>query len=466
MVRMTFAEHLEDLRLHLLRALLGLIPGVLLGLLVGGPVVRYMREPARQALYDYHMRQLHEREKEFLEASRSGAPIEVVELQWYVPRDELTKLVQAAVNEALRQRGIAGGGAGSGPKTPGEPATQALPSVADVEDRNTEASQVRGAPSTGQLPSMAPSTGGSETVGLRAPVAERDLADFSSEATSPSGSLGENGQPSLAWYQRLYRRILTWVGLSWDEPDQKLVAAEAAAGLPTLLPQSTVLARELAEGHYVAVRMVTPRVPLEVATSAADLDAAVVSLGPYETFMAFLKASIVAGVVISSPWVFYQLWSFVAAGLYSYERRVVYRYLPLSTGLFVGGALFCFIVVLPVIMKYLLTFNSWLGVQPQIRLSEWMGFATLLPLMFGIAFQLPIVMLALERVGIFTVETYRTKRRYAILLIAFLSMMLTPPDPGSMISMMLPTIALYELGIILCGGLRLSGARRALPSES
>ena len=169
-----------------------------------------------------------------------------------------------------------------------------------------------------------------------------------------------------------------------------------------------------------------------------------------EAFMTYIKVSFVFGLVLASPWVFFQLWLFVAAGLYPHERKYVYIYLPLSVGLFVGGAIFCFYAVFPFVLKFLFGFNELLDVQPQIRLSEWISFAIILPVMFGISFQLPIVMLFLERISVFDLETYRSHRRMAIFVIAVLSMFLTPADPMSMLLMMIPLVLLYELGIWLC----------------
>lgn len=170
-----------------------------------------------------------------------------------------------------------------------------------------------------------------------------------------------------------------------------------------------------------------------------------------EAFLTYLKVALIAGLVLSSPWVFYQIWLFVAAGLYPHERHWVYRFLPMSVGLFLGGALFCFFAVIPIVVQFLLEFNLWLGLTPQIRMSTWISFAVTLPLMFGLSFQLPLVMLFLERISIFEANDYREKRRIAILVIAIISMLLTPADPTSMLMMMLPLLGLYEVGILLCG---------------
>ncbi len=175
-----------------------------------------------------------------------------------------------------------------------------------------------------------------------------------------------------------------------------------------------------------------------------------VTLNVQEAFMTFVKVSIVSGLILSSPWLFYNIWMFVAVGLYPHERKFVYVYGAMSLVLFLVGAVFCFYIVFPFVLDFLLAFNTWLGVQPQIRLSEWVSFAVFLPMMFGVSFQLPLVMVFLNRLNVFSVSVYRENRRIAILVIAALSMLLTPSDPSSMLLMMFPLIFLYEFGIWLC----------------
>jgi sec-independent protein translocase protein TatC len=172
--------------------------------------------------------------------------------------------------------------------------------------------------------------------------------------------------------------------------------------------------------------------------------------GPDEAFMIYMKVSLIVGVIISSPWVLYQLWLFIAAGLYQNERKYVYTYFPMSVGLFLGGAAFCFFLVIPFVLKFLFGFNEWLELRPEMKMSTWITFALLVSLMFGISFQLPLVMLFLDRISLVTTRFYREKRRHAILVIAFISMVLTPSDPVSMMLMMIPLCILYELGILLC----------------
>lgn len=174
------------------------------------------------------------------------------------------------------------------------------------------------------------------------------------------------------------------------------------------------------------------------------------ALNAQEGFMIWLKASLLVGAVLSSPWIFYQLWSFVAAGLYPHERRYVNIYLPFSVGLFIFGAAVAFYGAFPLVLRFLFSFNTSLGIEIDPRISEWLSFALFLPLGFGIAFQLPLVMLFLQRVGIFTVQAYLSYWRVAVLVIFVIAAILTPPDPGSMTLLALPLTMLYFGGILLC----------------
>ncbi|MBQ1455650.1 MAG: twin-arginine translocase subunit TatC [Thermoguttaceae bacterium] len=174
------------------------------------------------------------------------------------------------------------------------------------------------------------------------------------------------------------------------------------------------------------------------------------SLSMPETFVIFLKAAVFLGILIGSPGIFYHFWAFVGAGLYASEKRYVYKYLPFSLTLFFAGAALAFFVIFEMVLSFLLTFNAGMNIDPDPRISEWLKFAMILPLGFGISFQLPLVMFALYRLRIFTIEAYWDKWRISVVIIAFLSMMFTPPDPWSMICMVSALISLYFLGILLC----------------
>jgi sec-independent protein translocase protein TatC len=178
---------------------------------------------------------------------------------------------------------------------------------------------------------------------------------------------------------------------------------------------------------------------------------ALTTLSPQEAFMVYFKVCIVCGIVISSPWVFWQIWSFVAVGLYPHEKRLVNVYLPFSLFLFLGGVFLCEFFVIPKALEALLWFNEWIGLEPDLRLNEWLGFAILMPLVFGASFQTPLVMYVAERLGVLTVEAYKDKRRMAWFLMAIFAALITPSvDVFSMLLLWLPLCGLYELGILLC----------------
>jgi len=181
-----------------------------------------------------------------------------------------------------------------------------------------------------------------------------------------------------------------------------------------------------------------PRVQLKVFNAA-------------ESFMIYFKAALLTGTILASPAIFWELWMFVAAGLYPHERRYIHIFLPFSLGLFLAGVLLAFFVALPAVLGFLLGFNQYTNTDPQQRMEEYFSFVLFLPLAFGIGFQLPLVMLFVNRIGLVSVEAFRKQWRIAILTIFIIAMILTPsPDIGSMSLLALPMTLLYFGGIALC----------------
>jgi sec-independent protein translocase protein TatC len=175
------------------------------------------------------------------------------------------------------------------------------------------------------------------------------------------------------------------------------------------------------------------------------------TLSAQEGFVVYFKVQILCGIVLASPFILYQFWAFVGAGLYPHERRYVYLMFGPSLFLFLAGVLLCQFVVLPGAVKALLAFNEWLGFDPDIRLSEWLGLAIILPLVFGVSFQTPLVMVFLNRIGMFTAADYVSKWRYACIIMAFLAALLTPtPDAVTMLYLFVPMFGLYLGGIAIC----------------
>lgn len=190
--------------------------------------------------------------------------------------------------------------------------------------------------------------------------------------------------------------------------------------------------------------------PLIVYESVANDSKRVIGTGVTQGFMVFVKAGLVLGLIIASPWVFWFVWSFVAAGLYPHEKSYVYIFLPFSLGLFLAGAALAFFVAIRFVLNFLFWFYEVLDIAPYPVINDWMSFILILPLGFGISFQLPLVMLFLERIGIFTVDNYAKQWKIAVLVICILSTILTPADPQSMVLMAVPLVFLYFGGIQLC----------------
>lgn len=187
------------------------------------------------------------------------------------------------------------------------------------------------------------------------------------------------------------------------------------------------------------------------ATQLVGKRPALSTLSVSEALMVYMKVSLVTGFILGSPWIFFQIWSFVAAGLYPHEKKYVHVYLPFSLGLFLVGVLVCEFLVMPKAVEALLWFNQWLGLEPDMRLNEWLGFAIMMPVVFGLSFQTPLVMLFLNRLGIMSVDAYREKRRLIWFLMAVFAAIITPSvDPYGMLFLWVPMCLLFELGIYMC----------------
>ena len=178
-------------------------------------------------------------------------------------------------------------------------------------------------------------------------------------------------------------------------------------------------------------------------------DARLKVLGIPEAFTAYMKIALISGLILTCPWVFYQLWMFVAAGLYSHERRYVRQAVPFSAALFIIGALFFLFVVAPLTLRFFLAFNDIVGVAANWTLERYISFVTVLMLVFGLAFQTPIAIFILVRTGLVALKTLREVRKYVVLVTVIVAAVVTPPDVISQIMLAIPLYALYELGLLL-----------------
>ena len=168
-----------------------------------------------------------------------------------------------------------------------------------------------------------------------------------------------------------------------------------------------------------------------------------------EGFVSYVKIALIAGLIISSPWIFYQLWMFISAGLYPRERRYVHFAVPFCTLLFIAGALFFIRVVAGISISFLVNINEWLGLKSNITFKNYISFVTTLMLVFGFAFQTPVAIFFLNRTGLVSVRALINARKYVILVIVILAAMATPPDVVSQVTLAIPLYLLYELGVLL-----------------
>ena len=167
-----------------------------------------------------------------------------------------------------------------------------------------------------------------------------------------------------------------------------------------------------------------------------------------EMFITYIKTSFIAGILLSSPVIFYQMWMFIAPGLYQNEKRYVVPFVLFSTILFVGGALFGYFIVFPFGFRFFLGYaNDYIQALPSVK--QYFSFSTKLLFAFGIVFELPVVIYFLSRMGIVSVSFLRKNRKYAILLTFIMGAILTPPDVMTQCMMALPLLLLYEVGIIV-----------------
>jgi sec-independent protein translocase protein TatC len=169
-----------------------------------------------------------------------------------------------------------------------------------------------------------------------------------------------------------------------------------------------------------------------------------------EPMMVYIKVAIYGGVFVAAPWILYQLWQFVAPGLYKKEKKVVVPFLLSGTLLFYAGAWFCYRLVMPAAFPAMLAMASDATMAPMLSISEQLGLVTAMLLGFGVVFEVPVIIAFLSMIGVVSVEFLVKYRRHAIVVNTILAAIITPTgDPLNLALMAVPMCLFYEVGIVL-----------------
>ncbi len=167
-----------------------------------------------------------------------------------------------------------------------------------------------------------------------------------------------------------------------------------------------------------------------------------------EAFFTYMKVAFIAGLMLASPFVLYQIWAFVAPGLYRHEKKYVIPFVLAGSFFFALGTVFGYAIALPIGFKFLLGFATGF-IQPLPSMKEYLSFSIKFLFAIGLVFEFPVVLVLLARIGVVDAKTLARQRKYAILLIFVFAAIVTPPDIITQVIVALPMIGLYELSIFL-----------------
>lgn len=182
---------------------------------------------------------------------------------------------------------------------------------------------------------------------------------------------------------------------------------------------------------------------------------------PPELFFTYLKTALITGILLASPYVFYQGWKFIAPGLYQNEKKYIIPFVFASTVLFIGGTVFGYLMIFP------FGFSFFLGIGDEsfralIKVNEYFTFSSKLLLAFGLGFELPVILFFLTKIGVVSIDFLKKNRKYALLLAFIAAAIFTPPDPVTQCMMAVPLVLLYEAGIFFA---RFAGKKKKEEEE-
>ncbi len=440
---MTFGEHIEELRVCLFRALAGVAVGCVIGFFMANSVVRFFQSPLENAMTKYYLDRAMDQLKELYP---EGVPYEVEQMvvrDGLVP-DEILLETSRLVENLRTSYGL-----------PFELPITSYQFVTDDLSSGLERQLASRIVEAGATDAPSPERriwlelDETQQATLRR-IAEGEGAVSAKDRTALTGILNSIADsPNLASSKEFaslegihpstVERLRSETEEAKEEELKSGPGTDRVARLNKML-LAGLFPKELRAPRLNMVSLPTWR-PVKVRFQV---------LNAQEAFMIWMKAALVTGIVISAPWIFYQIWIFVAAGLYPHEKNYVYLYLPISILLFLAGASLAFFAVFEPVLNFLFQFNRGMNADFDPRIGEWLSFVLILPLGFGVSFQLPLVMLFLNRIGVVSLDLYTGQWRIAILIIFLVAMVLTPADPISMLLMALPLCLLYLIGILMC----------------
>jgi sec-independent protein translocase protein TatC len=442
--RMSFGEHLDELRKALFLSAVGVAIGCAVGLFFAPHVIELLNRPLVKAMGDYKLAHA----SNLLKEKKGYVPMELVpwlEKERFVPRT--LRIDPAQLVNALKT------------------VVPDLGTTIELDPYGFQATHF----DADRLPNLCRQLAQEDQRGPQqtalwktlTPIQQQTLTEIANQPDANDGDI----ETVMAIFNQVTRDeklsqhvafadLLSPVKKDWSSMFQKPKVKPLAqmnltltqSGDPNLRRRlNRALIAESVSAHMPPLRM--NLISMEVWESNAFKP---LSLKPTDGFFIWLKAGLVTGACLSFPWVFYCIWNFVAEGLYPAERKYVHYFLPISIGLFVAGVLLAYFFVFEPVLNFLFSFNAQMGIAPEMRINDWLSFVLMLPLGFGVAFQLPLVMLFLNRINIFTIDAYLAKWRIAVMCIFVLSMFLTPADPISMMLLAVPLTLLYFLGVAMC----------------
>lgn len=453
--RMSFGEHLEELRSALVKAVVCLSIGVLGGLWFAPTVVHFLQRPVENAIREYRLNKARKEIREefgFVSASQEFqlTNYQMIPKQMRVNPVDILQLLQSYRPDMFP--GAFDDLDFTGLHVP----LDSVPQIAgrltgrtseDLSELQTSGAQVLSESLSEETRSQLQAIAQKKNAELPDQIVVQEALNqllnqqkwYSAATLEPIYASGE-----VDWLTGFWNAFWAIDPSDGNKAFGQLRKSYEEQQDPRLLKQ---LNRALIEHFVLPDAAVNQYQTLEV---WQEVEATTQSLGTAEPFMIFLKAAVLVGAIIAGPFIFYFIWNFVAAGLYPAEQQYVYFYMPFSILLFAGGVTIAFVFAFEPVLKFLFSFNQMMGIDPQPQIGQWLSFVLTMPLGFGIAFQLPLAMLLLNRIGMLSLEVYISQWKIAVMVIAFLSMILTPADPISMMLLGVPLIALYALGIALC----------------